>query len=95
MNDIECFWNFAKSRLAKFNGLSSESFVLHLKKESLDSITEEKTYFPFYPKFAGDLLKILVKTHEFIYNVKNRKYKIKLKSTFVKRNRKNLKSYLE
>jgi transposase-like protein len=32
VNGIECFWSFAKRRLAKFNGLSSESFILHLKE---------------------------------------------------------------
>ena len=32
VNGIECFWSFAKRRLAKFNGLSSDSFVLHLKE---------------------------------------------------------------
>ena len=29
---VECFWSFAKRRLAKFNGLPSKSFVLHLKE---------------------------------------------------------------
>lgn len=32
VNGIECFWSFAKRRLAKFNGLASESFILHLKE---------------------------------------------------------------
>ena len=31
VNDIECFWNFAKRRLSKFNGFSNEFFVSHLK----------------------------------------------------------------
>ena len=32
VNGIECFWSFAKRRLAKFNGLASNSFVLYLKE---------------------------------------------------------------
>ena len=32
VNGIENFWNFAKRRLAKFNGCSSDAFVLHLKE---------------------------------------------------------------
>ena len=30
VNGIENFWNFAKRRLAKFNGCSSDRFVVHL-----------------------------------------------------------------
>ncbi len=32
MNGIESFWSFAKRRLAKFNGLTDEKFILHLKE---------------------------------------------------------------
>jgi transposase-like protein len=32
VNGIEAFWSFAKRRLAKFNGLRDDKFVLHLKK---------------------------------------------------------------
>ncbi len=32
MNGIESFWSFAKKRLAKFNGLTDEKFILHLKE---------------------------------------------------------------
>ena len=31
VNGIECFWSYAKRRLAKFNGLTDAKFVLHLK----------------------------------------------------------------
>ncbi|MDE4948901.1 IS1595 family transposase, partial [Francisella tularensis subsp. holarctica] len=31
VNGIESFWYFSKRRLAKFNGLSDDKFVLHLK----------------------------------------------------------------
>ena len=32
INGIESFWSYAKRRLAKFNGISSEKFVLYLKE---------------------------------------------------------------
>lgn len=32
VNGIEAFWSFCKRRLAKFNGLSNEKFILHLKE---------------------------------------------------------------
>ena len=32
VNGIESFWSFSKRRLAKFNGLSDETFYLHLKE---------------------------------------------------------------
>lgn len=32
VNGIENFWSFAKRRLAKFNGLSRKTFLLHLKE---------------------------------------------------------------
>ena len=32
INGIESFWSFTKRRLAKFNGIKSEHFVLHLKE---------------------------------------------------------------
>ncbi len=32
VNGIESFWSFAKRRLAQFNGLSDQTFYLHLKE---------------------------------------------------------------
>ena len=32
VNGIESFWSFAKRRMAKFNGLTDEKFILHLKE---------------------------------------------------------------
>ena len=32
VNDIESFWSYCKRRLAKFNGLTNEKFILHLKE---------------------------------------------------------------
>ena len=31
VNGIECFWSYAKRRFSKFNGLTDEKFILHLK----------------------------------------------------------------
>ena len=31
-NGIESFWSFCKRRLSKFNGLTDEKFILHLKE---------------------------------------------------------------
>ena len=32
VNGIESFWSFTKRRLNKFNGLSNDKFILHLKE---------------------------------------------------------------
>ena len=32
VNGIESFWSYCKRRLAKFNGLTNEKFILHLKE---------------------------------------------------------------
>ena len=32
VNGIESFWSYSKRRLAKFNGLTDEKFILHLKE---------------------------------------------------------------
>ncbi len=32
VNGIEAFWSYAKRRLAKFNGMKNEKFILHLKE---------------------------------------------------------------
>ena len=32
VNGIESFWSFAKRHLAKFNGIASHKFLLHLKE---------------------------------------------------------------
>ena len=32
VNGIKSFWSFAKRRIAQFNGLSDETFYLHLKE---------------------------------------------------------------
>ena len=32
VNWIELFWSYCKRRLAKFNGLTDEKFILHLKE---------------------------------------------------------------
>jgi len=32
VSGIECFWSIANRRLAKFNGLTDDKFILHLKE---------------------------------------------------------------
>ena len=49
-NEIENFCSFTKRRLAKFNGLTDENFLLHLKKCEFRYSTRE-----------SDLYKILLK----------------------------------
>lgn len=50
VNGIESFWSFAKRRLSKFNGISSDKFILHLKE----------CEFRFNNK-ENDLLQIMIK----------------------------------
>jgi transposase len=49
VNGIENFWSFSKRRLAKFNGVSRETFLLHLKECE------------FRYNHKGDILKTLLK----------------------------------
>ena len=32
VNGIECFWSYTKRRFSKFNGLTDDKFILHLKE---------------------------------------------------------------
>ncbi|STZ51194.1 putative insertion element transposase [Neisseria dentiae] len=50
INGIESFWGYAKNRLVKFNGVSKQTFYLHLKK----------TEFRFNHRH-DDLYKVLLK----------------------------------
>ena len=50
VNGIESFWSFTKRRLAKFNGLTDEKLILHLKESE----------FRFNNR-KGNLYKILLK----------------------------------
>ena len=51
VNGIENFWNFAKRRLAKFNGCVSDKFVLRLKSASSGTTTARTTCSGSFPKF--------------------------------------------
>jgi transposase len=47
VNGIESFWSFAKRRLAKFNGLTDEKFILHLKESEFRfNLRAEKDLLP-------------------------------------------------
>ena len=50
VNGIESFWSFAKRRLAKFNGITDEKFILHLKETEYRFNSKEE-----------DLYKLLLK----------------------------------
>jgi transposase-like protein len=50
VNGIESFWSFAKRRLAKFNGIHSTKFVLHLKESEFR-----------YNHKSDDLFQVIVK----------------------------------
>ena len=54
VNGIEGFWSFAKRRLQKFNGVSSETFNLHLKECEYRFNNRNKNLYP-------ELLKLLRK----------------------------------
>lgn len=45
VNGIESFWSFAKRRLAKFNGIASHVFVLHLKETEFRFNYRNDTFF--------------------------------------------------
>ena len=44
VNGIESFWSYAKRRMAKFNGLSSEVFHFHLKESEWRWNNRDKIY---------------------------------------------------
>ena len=44
INGIESFWSYAKRRMAKFNGLSSDVFHLHLKESEWRWNNRDKIY---------------------------------------------------
>ena len=54
VNGIESFWSFCKRRLSKFNGLTDEKFLLHLKESQFRFNNRKKTLYPV-------MLKILKK----------------------------------
>lgn len=46
VNGIEYFWSFTKRRLAKFNGFSSKTLILHLKEYEFRFNNGGKDLFP-------------------------------------------------
>lgn len=47
VNGIESFWSFAKRRMSKFNGLSANKFVLHLKESECRFNNRKKDFASF------------------------------------------------
>lgn len=45
VNGIESFWSYCKRRLAKFNGLTNEKFILHLKESEFRFNNEKQNLY--------------------------------------------------
>jgi transposase-like protein len=60
VNGIEAFWSFAKRRLAKFNGLKNEKFLLHLKECEFRYNNMGENLFKILTKLVNKNKKILV-----------------------------------
>ena len=60
VNGIESFWSFCKRRLAKFNGLSDDKFLFHLKESEFRWNNKEedlyKILLPLVRKFNSKLI---------------------------------------
>ena len=48
INRIESFWTFCKRRLATFNGLIDDKFILHLKKCEFRFNNRHKNLYQYY-----------------------------------------------
>ena len=56
VNDIECFWSYAKRRFAKFNGLTDAKSILHLKETECRSNHRNDNFASFIERiFWGKL----------------------------------------
>lgn len=54
VNGIESFWSFCKRRLSKFNGLTDEKFILHLKESEFRFNNRKKNLYSVLLKFLKD-----------------------------------------
>ena len=54
VNGIESFWSFTKRRLAKFNGLTDDKFVLHLKECEFRFNNRQKDLYQILLKFLRE-----------------------------------------
>jgi transposase-like protein len=50
VNGIECFWSYAKRRMAKFNGMTNNNFILHLKESEFRFNFRGKDFTSFIQK---------------------------------------------
>ena len=59
VNGIESFWAFAKRRMSKFNGLTADKFILHLKETEFrwNLIDKEYMYKYLLKEFRNKPLK--------------------------------------
>jgi transposase-like protein len=60
VNGIKAFWSFAKRRLAKFNGLNDENFIMHLKECEFRYNNRDKDLVKILTKMVGRQKKMLV-----------------------------------
>jgi transposase-like protein len=60
VNGIEAFWSFAKRRLAKFNGLRDENFLMHLKESEFMYNNKDKNLSKILTKLISKNKKMLV-----------------------------------
>jgi transposase-like protein len=54
VNGIESFWSFCKRRLSKFNGLTDEKFILHLKESEFRFNNRKNNLYSVLLKFLKD-----------------------------------------
>ena len=50
INGLESFWSYTKRRLSQFNGLSSQTFFLHLKESEFRFNKREKDLYQLFLK---------------------------------------------
>jgi transposase-like protein len=50
VNGIECFWSYAERRFSKFNGLTDDKFILHLKETEARSNHRDDDFSAFVVK---------------------------------------------
>ena len=54
VNEIKCFWSYAKRRFSKFNGLTDDKFILHLKESEARSNHKDDDFSVFVAKLVFD-----------------------------------------
>jgi transposase-like protein len=71
VNGIEAIWSFANRRLAKFNGLNDENFIMHLQEYEFRYNNRDKDLVKMLTKMVN-FLTLLARIDCFIIAVYNR-----------------------